>query len=361
MLRDREELAARMEARELILVGTSDLNDMRMLAALLSGNDYDVTTAGDAMLVRDQVRTKQPDLVLLDCAIAGGDAADICRQMKANQDSVGIPVIGLVPMMDSTARQVLLKAGIDDIVGRPFFSDEILMRLRVALGRRRISVEADNLEKLLFSVVSAFESREEAKKGHPERVARMSRRLGERMNLNRADQDALYKGGILHDIGMIKVPKHVVDKPGALSSEEFELMKLHTIWGERMCRPVHSLQRVLPMIRHHHEQMDGKGYPDGLVGEQIPLLARILAVGEVFDALSSDRPYRPRMPRPEAVRYLREYSQRKWLDADIVEGFLQMVEEEGWPEVPALEHEVMNVEGTRGGGGIRDQKASSSS
>ena len=347
-----------MEPRELILVGTSDLNDMRMLSALLSGHDYDVATAGDGLLVREQVRMKQPDLVLLDSALHGADVAEICRNLKADPDTVNVPVLALVPAGDTSVVQALLRAGADDLVPRPYLADEVLLRLRVHLGKRRIAVEADNLEKLLFSVVSAFESREEAKKGHPERVARMSRRLGERMGLSKADQDALYKGGILHDIGMIKVPKHVVDKPGALTSEEFELMKLHTIWGERMCRPVHSLQRVLPMIRHHHEQMDGKGYPDGLVGEQIPLLARILAVGEVFDALSSDRPYRPRMARSEAVRYLREYSQRKWLDPQVVESFLQMVEQEGWPEVPPLEHEVLNPEGPHGGG-TRDQKTDS--
>ncbi len=232
------------------------------------------------------------------------------------------------------------------------------MRVRMALVARAQAAESANLEKLLFSVVSAFEWREEAKKGHPERMARMTRRLGERMQLSRVDQEALYKGGLLHDIGMIKVPKHVVDKPGALSSEEFELMKLHTIWGERMCRPVRSLQRVLPIIRHHHEQMDGKGYPDGLAGEQIPRLARILAVAEVFDALSSDRPYRPRMSRPEALRYLQEYSNRNWLDPEIVGQFLKMVEEEGWPEIPPLEHEVLNIEPSASPGGIRDQKAS---
>lgn len=345
-----------MESRDLILLGTSDSNDMRMLVALLSGNDFEVATATDAGLLREQFRHRQPDLILVDSHLAGADASDVCRALKSDPDTAGVPVLAIVPLMDFAARHLLLRSGADDLVGRPFMGDEILMRVRVALSRRHMAEEAANLEKLLFSVVSAFESREEAKKGHPERVARMSRRLGERMHLPRDDQEALYKGGILHDIGMIKVPKHIVDKPGALTSEEFELMKLHTIWGERMCRPVQSLQRVLPMIRHHHEQMDGKGYPDGLSGEQIPPLARILAVGEVFDALSSDRPYRPRMSRAEAVRYLREYSQRRWLDPDIVEEFLKMVDEEGWPEVPPLEHEVLNPDGAARGG-IRDQKA----
>ncbi len=347
-----------MDTRELVLIGTSDMNDLRMMAALLGGNDYDVVTAVDSGTLRDQLRQRQPNLVLVDCHLPGTDILDVLRGMKSDPDMAAIPVIGIVPPTDVNTRQALRRAGADDLVGRPFDGDEILMRVRMALVARAQAAESANLEKLLFSVVSAFESREEAKKGHPERMARMTRRLGERMQLSRVDQEALYKGGLLHDIGMIKVPKHVVDKPGALSSEEFELMKLHTIWGERMCRPVRSLQRVLPIIRHHHEQMDGKGYPDGLAGEQIPRLARILAVAEVFDALSSDRPYRPRMSRPEALRYLQEYSNRNWLDPEIVGQFLKMVEEEGWPEIPPLEHEVLNIEPSASPGGIRDQKAS---
>lgn len=350
-----------MEARELILIGTSEPNDARMLSALLTGNDFDVAVASDGLNLREAVRLRQPSLVLVDSAIAAGDVNEICRTLKALPESDAIPVLAIVPQTDSHVRQQAIRAGAEDIVSRPYLPDEILLRVNVVMSKARIAREALNLEKLLFSVVSAFESREEAKKGHPERVARMSRRLGERMNLSREDQEALYKGGILHDIGMIKVPKHIVDKPGALTSEEFELMKLHTVWGERMCRPVSTLQRVLPMVRHHHEQVDGKGYPDGLAGDQIPLLARILAVGEVFDALSSDRPYRPRMPRVEAVRYLRQYAQRRWLDADIVEQFLGMVEEEGWPEIPPLEHEVLNADGASSGKGIRDLTADSSS
>ena len=346
-----------MDTRELVLIGTSDLNDLRMMAALLGGNDYDVVTAVDSGTLRDQLRQRQPNLVLVDCHLPGTDVLDVLRGMKSDADMATIPVIAIVPPTDVNTRQALRRAGADDLVGRPFDGDEILMRVRMALLARAQAAESANLEKLLFSVVSAFESREEAKKGHPERVARMTRRLGERMQLSRVDQEALYKGGLLHDIGMIKVPKHIVDKPGALSSEEFELMKLHTIWGERMCRPVRSLQRVLPIIRHHHEQMDGKGYPDGLSGEQIPRLARILAVAEVFDALSSDRPYRPRMSRPEALRYLQEYSNRNWLDPEIVGQFLKMVEEEGWPEIPPLEHEVLNIEPSATPGGTRDQKA----
>lgn len=345
-----------METRNLVLIGTSDLNDMRMLAALLEGNEYDVATASDSGSLRDQLRQRQPSLILVDAYLPGLEVADILRAMKSDPDMAEIPVLGIVPAADVGLRQTLRRSGADDLVGRPFEADEILLRLRTALETRHQAQESANLEKLLFSVISAFESREEAKKGHPERVARMTRRLGERMQLSPADQEALYKGGILHDIGMIKVPKHVVDKPGALTSEEFELMKLHTIWGERMCRPVQSLQRVLPIIRHHHEQMDGKGYPDGLVGEQIPRLARILAVAEVFDALSSDRPYRARMSRPEALRYLHEYASRNWLDAEIVAQFLKMVDEEGWPEIPPLEHETLNLEKSGAPGGIRDKK-----
>lgn len=354
----RKEVPGLMEDSELLLLGSGELNDLRMLAALLGGNGYNVVTAPDATLLRDQFRQRQPDLVLLDSRLPGAHAGDVVRALKSDPETAKVPVLGIVPLLDAQAAQGLRQAGVDDLVSRPFDVEELLARVRTALKLREQLEETANLETLLFSVVSAFESREEAKKGHPERVARMTRRLGQRMNLPPADQEALYKGGILHDIGMIKVPKHVVDKPGPLTSEEYDLTKLHTLWGERMCRPVRSLQRVLPIIRHHHEQMDGKGYPDGLAGSQVPYLARILAVAEVFDALSSDRPYRPRMSQAEAVRYLKEYASRNWLDAEVVRNFLAMVDEEGWPEIPAVQHDLtVETLASRGGDPTQDPQA----
>lgn len=323
-----------MENKGQILIGTSNVNDMRMLLALLTAHGYDVVTATDVKALRAHFKKMLPNVVLIDYELDGIEAANICRLLKSEAYAQTVQFMGIVPFLDTRIHGLMLKAGADDLVFRPFSSDEIVIRVNAAIERQHLAEESFNLEKLLFSLASAFEAREESKVGHPERVARMSRRLGERIGLGLNDQEALYKGGMLHDIGMLKVPKHIAEKPGQLTSEEYELMKLHTVWGERMCRPVRSLRKILPILRHHHEQLDGNGYPDGLQGEQIPELARILAISEVFDALVSDRPYRARLPEKDAIRYLGEYANRRWLDATLVKEFLTMVDEERWPVVP---------------------------
>lgn len=330
-----------MESKGLVLIGTSNANDMRMLQALLMAHAYDVITAVDTNTLRLHFKKNLPSVVIIDCDLAGSDVTEVCRLIKLENTGASFQFVGIVPMFDSRMHERMLNSGINDFVFKPFSADELIIRVRSAIERQRLAEECNNLERLLFSIASAFESRDEFKVGHPERVARMSRRLGERINLSSEEQELLYKGGMLHDIGMVRVPKSVAEKPGALTSDEFEQMKLHTVWGDRLCRPIHSLAKVLPIIRHHHEQVDGKGYPDGLSGNQIPRLARIMAISEVFDALASDRSYRARLKREDSMRYLKEYAQRQWLDATLVEEFLKMVSEEGWPTVPATEQAFM--------------------
>lgn len=326
---------------ETVLIGTADPLERRLLEALLADR-CPTRTAEDGRQLREAIRHQLPALVILDSRLTPAGAVDLCRALKI-EGSPGPPILALCPAGHGDLHEALLEAGADGVALRPSLPAALLREVEALLARERSRQEASNLEKLLFSVVSAFDSRDESKVGHPERVARMSRRLGERLGLPEEDLLALHKGGILHDIGMLKVPRHIVEKQGPLSPAEFETMKLHTIWGERMCRPVASLERVLPIIRHHHEQIDGGGYPDGLRGEQIPLTARVLAVAEFCDALSSDRPYRPRMSRPDTTRYLREYSRRGWLDPGCVEAFLDILEEEGWPEVPVIEHPTFQL------------------
>ncbi len=326
-----------MDTKKTLLISTSYVNDMRMLDALLSAQGFEIITALDIKSLSTHFKKRLPDIVLVDYELAGADAADVCRLIKSESYNKSVQVIGIAPLMNTHAHSVMLKSGADDIIFRPFSSDEIVIRLNAASERQMLAEESVHLEKLLFSLASAFEARDENNIGHPERVARMSRRFAERLGLSKEDQEALFKGGMLHDIGMIKIPKGITDKPSALTNEEYELLKMHTVWGERMCRPVRSLAPILPILRHHHEQIDGKGYPDGLSGTDIPELARILAVSEVFDALCSDRTYRNRLKQEDALRYLNEYAQRKWLDAGMVKEFIEMIKEEGWPDVPKVD------------------------
>lgn len=189
-------------------------------------------------------------------------------------------------------------------------------------------VAVDQAEQVMYALAAAMAARDPCTEAHTQRVAQLARRIGRRMGLSPEDQDALYRGGILHDIGKIGIPDEVLLKPGELDFEEQITIHLHPIIGEQIAAPAQSAAELLPMIRHHHERYDGTGYPDRLVGEQIPLLARILSVCDAFDALTSDRPYRKRLSAADALTVLRGGSDRQW-DPRVVRLMIDEIEQGG--------------------------------
>ncbi|HEX3878634.1 MAG TPA: HD domain-containing phosphohydrolase [Bryobacteraceae bacterium] len=184
----------------------------------------------------------------------------------------------------------------------------------------------DPTESILFALAQAVEQRDRQTAGHCERLAFVSVAIGMAMGLERTQLLTLYRGGYLHDIGKVGIPDSILFKPGGLTAEEWITMRSHTTRGEDICRPLASLRPVLPIIRSHHERWDGGGYPDGLRGEQIPLLARIVQIADIHDALISPRPYKPALPAAEALRLLEEETSRGWRDPQIVDVFFKLHE-----------------------------------
>lgn len=306
------------------------------LKALLEADGVEVLVSdgAPAELFRALAEPRPPDLLVLGL---GGDPVDLCRRLRAQA-----PAVPLLLLVDRAGPE-LAAAGVTDVLVRGWTPDEAVLRLRSLLQRRGAAgpvpaapESGEAAEAVLLQVAAAFDSRDPYREGHADRIARMARRLGERLALSPRECEALFKGGQIHDLGMVRLPEAVVSKTGGLTADELDLMKQHTVWGEEMCRPVAGLRDVLPILRHHHEQHGGRGYPDGLSGDEIPLLARIVSVVDTFDSLCSDRPYRRRHSLSEATRNLGMYTRRGWLDPKLTEAFLQMVEEEGWPEVPPV-------------------------
>jgi putative two-component system response regulator len=181
-------------------------------------------------------------------------------------------------------------------------------------------------ESILFALAQAVEQRDSQTAGHCERLAFMSVAVGMAMGLERSDLLALYRGGYLHDVGKVGIPDSILFKPGPLTAEEWVIMRSHAQRGEEICRPLQSLRPVLPIIRGHHERWDGSGYPDGLRGNQIPLLARITQVADIYDALISTRPYKRALPPSEALRIIQEETDKGWRDPEIVDQFFRLHE-----------------------------------
>jgi putative two-component system response regulator len=194
-------------------------------------------------------------------------------------------------------------------------------------GETRSGCSADEMQATLLALGQAVEQRDEHTGTHCRRLACLGVAMGIRMGLDHESLVALYRGGYLHDVGKVGIPDAILLKPGKLTDEEWVMMRSHTTRGEEICCHVRSLDQVLPIIRHHHERWDGTGYPDGLTADQIPQLARILQVADIYDALTNPRPYRTACTPAEAVEIIREEADRGWRDPEVVQVFLALYEE----------------------------------
>ncbi len=191
---------------------------------------------------------------------------------------------------------------------------------------RPFEFATDETESILFALAQAVEQRDRQTAGHCERLAFIGVALGMALGLERPQLLTLYRGGYLHDVGKVGIPDSILYKAGKLTAAEWVTMRSHTTRGEEICRHLASLRPVLPIIRHHHERWDGSGYPDGLRGEQIPLLARIIQIADIYDALISARPYKPALNPAGALKIIREETDRGWRDPEIVELFMRLHE-----------------------------------
>jgi putative two-component system response regulator len=225
-------------------------------------------------------------------------------------------------------RVMALESGADDFMSKPVERGELVARVRSALRLKAMYNTLDGAEQVIFALAAAVEAKDALTERHTQRVGESARYLGRKLGLPEFALDALYRGGIIHDIGKIGVPDAILLKPGPLNEVETVRMQAHPVIGESIVRPLRTGTSLLPIIRHHHERWDGRGYPDGLRGLEIPRLARIVSVCDAYDALVNDRPYRPRRSAEEAIRVLRDGAGTQW-DPEVVELFAG--------EVPALQ------------------------
>ncbi len=198
-----------------------------------------------------------------------------------------------------------------------------------ALIDREAADELDAAEAVLFSLALAVESRDASTAGHCHRLSALASSLGRRLGLPAPEVLALRRAGMLHDIGKVSIPDSILLKSGPLTREERRVMEQHPVIGERICQPLPSLRLALPIIRHHHERLDGSGYPDGLRDDQIPRTARILQVVDIYDALTSHRPYRDEMAPEAALDILGREMAAHRLDPAALAGLREMLSEAG--------------------------------
>ncbi|MBI3896208.1 MAG: response regulator [Acidobacteria bacterium] len=304
-----------------ILVADDSEGTRELLVDLLREEDFQVISVEDGELALQAIQSGNIDLALLDVMMPRRTGFSVCKEAKDSAETRLIPVV-LVTGLDSKEDRIRgIESGADDFLTKPVHKEELLARVRSLLRLKLYTDELEHAETVLFSLALSIEAKDPYTEGHCERLSRYSVALGGLLGLSEDQLQALRRGGIVHDIGKVAVPENILQKSGPLTREERKIMEQHTVIGERICSPLKSFHGVLPIIRHHHEKLDGSGYPDGLKGDEIPLAARILTTVDIFDALTTDRSYRKGSSQDEAFRLMWEEVQRGWLDGALVKEF----------------------------------------
>ena len=310
-----------------ILIVDDDAAYRKLMVGLLRAQGFEVVTASDGEDALTEFARHEPDLVLLDVDMPRLNGFEVCRKLKQKPESRLTPVVLVTGLAATEDRIRGLEAGADDFLSKPVDRNELLARVRSLLNLKSYTDELERAESVVFALARSIEGKDPYTEGHCERLAEYSSRLGKRIGLPGELITALRWGGIVHDIGKVAVPEAILLKPGPLTQEEWVIMRNHPVIGERICSPLRSFRYVLPIIRHHHERFNGSGYPDGLEGEKIPVTARVLQLADVYDALTTERPYKRALTQDEAMATMEQEVQRGWWDPTLFAQFRQMMAE----------------------------------
>jgi putative two-component system response regulator len=300
-----------------------------LMSQLLLMRGYDVITASSAEQAEAEVRRQPPDLILSDVMMPGKSGYELCRSLKDNVATRLIPFVLITGLSDSTDKVRGIESGADDFLNKPVLAEELIARVKSLLRLKEFTDELETVDSVLCTLALIVEGRDPYTEGHCERLAARAADLGRHLGLDDDSIIALKRSGYLHDLGKIAWPDEILKKgrDERLTPAEWQIVKLHPVTGENICKPLRSLRLVLPIIRYHHEHSDGSGYPDGLVAPDIPILPRILQVVDVYDALRTARSYKPAQTHQQAAQTMREEASHGLWDAELVNEYFSMLEE----------------------------------
>jgi putative two-component system response regulator len=318
-----------------VLVADDEVASQHELRTCLERGGYRVITVGDGAAALRTLAAHDCQLVLCEAVLPDMDGFEVCRAIKQAPATRDIPVVLLMSGDDEVQRERAIQAGADEVAVKPIDYARLLALVRVQLRIAGLNQQLNKLESVVVTLARAVEDRDHSSVGLSEKVAHWAMQLGNALGLPNDQLTLLYRAALLHDVGTVSVPVDVLSKQGRLDPGEFSQVKQHPIVGEEILAALPNVEQVLPAVRHHHERIDGAGYPDGLGGEDIPLFARIIAIADAYVAMSNDRPYRSRRPREEVIRTLRQGAGNQW-DSELVERFLRLVEESDAAAVPEV-------------------------
>ena len=290
--------------------------------AFLENQKHNVFTAENAESARRLCLQLQPDLVLLHDHLPHIGGFELCRRLKEDPLNRLTPVVLVSVAPTPRELEQGREAGAADFWGPPSSLWDWLGRIRSLLRLKSYIEETGKC--VILALARSIEAERSLMHGHSDRIADHAVQLGESLGMTEGDLQELRLASQLHDIGKVAIPDSILLKPGRLNPEETEIVRQHPLTGAQICAPLKLLRPILPIIRHHHERMDGTGYPDGLRAEEIPLKARIVHVADVYDALINDRSYREALTSQEALEILHQEAACGWIDASLVWKFARI-------------------------------------
>jgi putative two-component system response regulator len=308
-----------------VVVVADDLEaNLDLFIRLLTRDGYVVHPAGDGAKALELVRRYTPDLVLSDVMMPKMDGFELCRAIKADGATRLTPVVLVTSLGEREERIKGINAGADEFLTKPVNAHELQARVRSLVRLKRYTDDLDSADSVILSLGLTVEARDPHTGGHCERMAAYAAMFGAHLNLGEDEIAALHRGGYLHDVGKIGIPDSVLLKPGALTADERAVMERHTVIGDALCGDLRLLRPVRAIVRHHHERLNGHGYPDGLAGDAVPLLAQIMGIVDIYDAMTTDRVYRPALSPDAAYEELLLTVGQGWHSSQLVEAFIDL-------------------------------------
>ena len=314
-----------------ILVVDDEAQNRRFMRRILEPLGYQVIEASDGEEALASVGRETPDMVLLDIQMPRMDGYSVCKAIKADPRTRLIPVVVVTSLDQIPDKVKAVELGADDYLAKPVNITELTTRVRSLVTLKHFTDELEHSSRVFEGIALVVERRDAYTHFHGKRIGDYATHIGQTLKISEADLGTLKLAGIFHDLGKIAVPDGILHKPGRLTNDEFGTMKSHPTVGADLVRPMKTMERVLPLIRHHHEKLDGSGYPDGWKGTEIPLLVRILSIVDVYDAHNTKRPYKEAIPRAKCLEIMREEAGKGWWDRDVLETFAKILAEHPEP------------------------------
>jgi cyclic di-GMP phosphodiesterase len=313
-----------------VLVIDDDEQIRGLIVRLLKPMGHTIMEAGSAEEAQEKLAAASPDVVLVDMQLPGRSGHDVLAQIRADPRTRLIPVVMITGVATHERKLKAIQAGVTDFIAKPFSPEELVARVRALLELKFVTDALEDAEQVIIALARTIDARDRYTYGHSARVSLYAGLLGDRIRLEGRDLATVRRGGLFHDFGKIAVRDAVLLKPAKLTVEEYAEIQRHPTEGRNLLQNMKTLAHAMGVVYHHHERMDGSGYPEGLAGEDIPVTARVTTIADVFDALTTARVYRGALSRRDALDIMGQEVRKGWWDGRLLEEFLGVLD--GLPE-----------------------------